>query len=82
MAGGLECAAEASTAIASDREVIDPKYDTCTKQGARQALKETLIADVHMQIALAVWSQIHAMKMIGSQCRQSCKQFISVMFRG
>jgi hypothetical protein len=41
-AGELGNAARTSIAIASDQEVIDLKYDTCTKQGARQAFKKGL----------------------------------------
>jgi hypothetical protein len=47
LAGGSGNAAMASTATAGDREVIDPKYDSCTKQGAPPGLKTILTRDVH-----------------------------------
>jgi hypothetical protein len=61
-AGELGNAARASIAIASDQEVIDPKYDTCTKQGAQQGFKKVLTADVHRQVGLAECHRIAAVK--------------------
>jgi len=40
--------------IASEGKVIDPKYDTCTKQVALRARKIILIPDVHRQRARRV----------------------------
>jgi hypothetical protein len=33
-------------AVASNRDVIDPKYDSCTKLSARQRLKKILATDI------------------------------------
>jgi hypothetical protein len=60
------------------RKVIDPKYDTCTKQGARRVRKNILVPDVHRQMARAKCCRINAKRIIGSPSRH---QFISVMLR-
>jgi hypothetical protein len=77
-AGELGHAARASTATASDRKVIDPKYDTCAKQGAQHPFKK-FSWPIFTGKCTAMCLQINAAEMIGLQ---SCKQFKSVMFPG
>jgi hypothetical protein len=75
-------AREASTNVTSDRLVIDPKCDTCTKRRAWRAYKKEFEHIKCTSKPLSpcapqkVCSQINAAKMNG---RQSCNVFVSVM---
>jgi hypothetical protein len=70
---------KASTKVASDQVVIDPKYDTCTKRDVHQAHKKNLTHHMHRQVRLRVCPQINAAEMIGLQSRNV---FVSVMLPG
>jgi len=64
-------------AVASNRDVIDPKYDSCTKPSARQRFKKILATDIRRR---GIRASVFSNQRTPTERRRSCNQFISVMF--